>query len=429
LKAKWIIAGAGVLVVAGAVMPWVVGYVTEQQWQKVTHELNQSQSFVQMQTEDYRRGFFGAELKGAVTVLNPENGETNRIEYRGTVTHGVSGSFIDFEPVEGWAPEGADWFQKQPELTLETRLWGTAVLELDAPALAIDNPQSGESFRASGGGARGEISDTGSQADALIVWPQVSFTGPDMSIRVDDVRVEQSMSHLNDDVWTGVMEASAASVVLTPPEAPAITIKDVLARSSTEANDDGQRLDSRLSIEAGKVRYQDKAYGPHKLTFAMENLDAASWSQLTTGIAELQGLALAPDEGGQKTFKRQMAAMDQVNMALRNMASAGFSVGFPELLLDTPDGTVTGSVMIGHPELTADQKAGMLMVMPQLTGEMNLSVPAALAEDYPIVRMQLAPLIKQGMLVAEGDRLLLAATLNDMVIDVNGQKIPLPPLF
>ncbi|WP_417515673.1 DUF945 family protein [Marinobacter sp.] len=428
MKAKWIIAGVGVLVVAGA-MPWVVGYVTEQQWQVVTRELNQAQPFVQMQTDDYRRGFFGSELDGVVTVLNPESGETRPIAYRAKVTHGVTGSLIDFKPVDGWTPDGAEWFQERPRLTLETRLWGTAVLELDVPAIAINNPESGESLRTSGGIARIEVSDTGSQAEALVVWPQLSFSGPDMSIRVNDFRVEHDMAHLNGDVWTGTMVASVASVALTSPEAPPLTIEDLQSRSSTEANANGERLDSRLSIEAGKVRYEDQAYGPHKVVFALENLDVASWSALTTSVAELQGMALASDAGSPEAFERQMAAMGQVNVAMRDLSAAGFSVGFPELTIDTPEGELTGSLVISHPELTADQKAEMLMVMQQLTGEMNLSVPSVLAEDYPAVRMQLAPLVKQGLLVTEGDRLVLAARLNDMVINVNGQEIPLPPLF
>jgi len=428
LKAKWIIAGAGVLVVAGA-MPWVVGYVTEQQWQQVTRELNQSQQFVQMQTEDYRRGFLSAELDGAVTVLNTETGETHPVEYRAKVTHGITGSLIDFKPVDGWAPEGADWFQEQPRLTLETRLWGNAVLELEAPAMVINDPESGESLRTSSGVIRVELSDAGSKAEALAVWPQFSFTGPDMNVRVNDFRAEQSMSHLNGDVWTGTMESSIASVALTSPAAPPVTLEELRASSSTEAKDDGQRLDSRLLIEAGKVRFEDEVYGPHKLSFVLEDLDVASWGNLTTSIAELQNTALASDAGSREAFERQMAAMGQVSMAMRDLAVEGFSVGFPEISLNTPEGAVTGSVMISHPELADDQKGEMLMVMQQLTGSMNLSMPAELADEYPGVRLQLAPLIKQGLLVPEGDRLVMAAKLNDMVISVNGQEIPLPPLF
>ncbi|MBU2873269.1 DUF945 family protein [Marinobacter salexigens] len=428
MKAKWIIAGAGVLVVAGA-MPWVVGYVTEQQWQQVNQELNQAQPFLQMQTEDYRRGFLSSNLNGAITVLNPETGETRRIDYRADVTHGITGSFMDFEPVDGWAPEGADWFQERPRLTLETRLWGVAILELEAPAIAINNPDSGESFRTSGGVARIEINDTGSQAEALIVWPQLSLSGPEMSVRVNGFRVEQSMAHLEGDVWTGSMEASIDSVALTSPEMSPLTIEGVFAHSSTEAKRDGQRLDSKMTIEAEKVLFEDEVYGPHKLAFALDNLDVASWNILTSSMTDLQSLTLAPTSSGPEMFEKQMAAMGQVTTAMRDLAAAGFSVGFSELTMDTPEGEITGHAVIRHPELTADEKAGMLLVMQQLAGEMSLSVPSVLVDDYPAVRLQLAPLVKQGLLVPDGDRLVLAAKLNDMMVDVNGQKIPLPPLF
>ncbi|WP_417502223.1 DUF945 family protein [Marinobacter sp.] len=428
MKAKWIIAGAGVLVVAGA-MPWVVGYVTEQQWQQVNHELNQSQPFLQMQTEDYRRGFLSSNLNGAITVFNPETGDTRRIEYRADVTHGIAGSFMDFVPVDGWGPEGADWFQERPRLTLETRLWGVAILELEVPAIAINNPDSGESLRTSGGVARIEISDTGSQAEALIVWPQLSLSSPEMSVRVNGFRVEQSMAHLEGDVWTGSMEASIDSVALTSPEMSPLTIEGVFAHSSTEAKRDGQRLDSKMTIEAEKVLFEDEVYGPHKLAFALENLDVTSWNMLASSMTELQSLTLAPTSSGPEMFEQQMAAMGQVNTAMRDLAAAGFSVGFSELTLDTPEGEVTGHAVIRHPELTADEKAGMLLVMQQLTGDMSLSVPSVLVDDYPAVRLQLAPLVKQGLLVPDGDRLVLAAKLNDMMVEVNGQKIPLPPLL
>lgn len=428
MKTKWIIVGVGVLVVAG-VVPWATGYVTEQQWQQVTRELNQSQSLVQVQTGHYNRGILGSELDGVVTVLNPESGEHQKIEYHADVTHGLTGSYMDFEPVHGWQPEDADWFQEQPGLTLESRLWGTAVLELEVPATAISNAESGESIRASGGVARVEVSDAGSQVDALLVWPQLSFSGPDMAVRVNDFRFEQSMTHLNGDIWVGDMDGKVASTELTPAGQPPITLEGFTANSRMETKDNGGRLGSRLTIAAEQLRLEDEAYGPHKLTFALEDLDVESWSGLTTGMAELQEIALqASDSGDRKAFQQQVAVMGQINTAMRNLAAAGFSVAVPELAVTTPEGEISGSAEIRHPELVNDQSMGMLM-MQRLVGEMNLSIPAKLADNYPVVRMQLAPLVKQGLLVPEGDQLVLAAQLSDMVVDVNGREIPLPPIL
>lgn len=429
MNAKWMIAGAGVLAVAGG-LPWIVGYVTEQQWQQATEEVNSAQPFLRMETENYQRGILSARFNGSVNLRNPETGETQQFAYRATVTHGVTGSLMDFEPEGGWSAGDMDWFSgEEPRLTLETRLWGTAVLELEAPQMRVTDADTGETLASSGGLARIEISDSGSQADALMVWPALTLSGPDLDIRVSDVRLEQTMSHLTGEVWTGSGEIVVDSLAVTPVAEAPFTLQDISIRSSSEPVSDGERLDSRMAFEVAGVSTADERYGPQRLVFALSGLDVAAWSNLTDSLSSMQALAIGQASGGPQQFEQQMAAMQQVNAAVRDLAAAGFSVGFPELTVTTPEGVIEGSARIAHPELTADQKAEMLMVMQQLTGEMDLSLPLALAEEYPEFRLQLAPLIKQGLLVQQGDRLVLNATMNDLMLDVNGVEIPLPPLL
>jgi len=429
LNAKWMMAGAGVLVVAGG-LPWAVGYVTEQQWQQAVAEVNSAQPFLQMKTEVYDRGILGSELSGSVSLINPETGESNRVPFRADVTHGVTGSLLDFEPADGWPVAGVDWFpEEDPQLTLETRLWGTAVLELEVPGLSVADAGTGESLDTSGGFARVEISDAGASAEALMVWPALRLSGPDADVRVNDFRLEQTMNHLAGEVWTGSGEVVVDSVSLVFGEEPPIALNGLSVRSNSEAVSNGERLDSRVELEVAGVARSDEAYGPQRLVFALEGLDVAAWSNLTESLSAMQALAISRASGGGEQLDQQMAAMDQMNTAIRDLAAAGFAFGFPELLITTPEGAVTGSARIAHPELTAEQKAEMLMVMQGLTGAMNLSLPLALVETYPELRLQLAPLIKQGLLVQEGDRLVLDAQMRDLMVDVNGMEIPLPPLL
>ncbi len=206
-------------------------------------------------------------------------------------------------------------------------------------------------------------------------------------------------------------------------------LQGISVLSSSESVNDGERLDSRMTFEVAGVSTADERYGPQRLVFALSGLDVAAWSNLTESLSSMQALAITQASGGPQQFEQQMAAMQQVNAAVRDLAAAGFSVGFPELTVTTPEGVIEGSARIAHPELTADQKAEMLMVMQQLTGKMDLSLPVALAEEYPEFRLQLAPLIKQGLLVEQGDSLVLDASMKDLVLDVNGVEIPLPPLL
>ena len=429
MNAKWMIAGAGVLVVAGG-LPWVVGYVTEQQWQQATAEVNSAQPFLKLETEAYHRGLLGSEVSGSVSLLNPETGEAKRVAFRADVTHGVTGSLMDFEPADGWSAPGMDWFaEEDPRLTLETRLWGTATLELEVPGMSVTDAGTGESLTSSGGLARIEISDAGTSAEALVVWPALRWSGPEVDVRVSDFRMEQTMNHLSGEVWTGSGEVGVESVSVTPDQEQAVALNGISVQSSSEAVSNGERLDSRVAFEVADIAFSDEAYGPQRLVFALQGLEVAAWSALTESLSAMQALAVTQASGGQAQFEKQMAAVEQMNTAVRNLAAAGFSVGFPELFVTTPEGPVTGSAQISHPELTADQKAEMLMVMQRLAGEMNVSLPLALAEKYPELQLQLAPLIKQGLLVQEGDRLVLEAQMKDLVVDVNGVEIPLPPLL
>jgi uncharacterized protein YdgA (DUF945 family) len=429
LQKKWIVTSVVVLAAAG-LMPWIVGYVTEQQWHAVTEEVNRSQPFIQMSNDQYQRGFLGSDLHGSLVLLNPETGESQRIAYRASVTHGVVGSLMDFQPENGWSPDNTEWFPDElPKLTLESRLWGSITLEFSAPAMDLTNTDSGKSLASSGGVARLTMNNVGSSAEARLEWPLLSITGPDMNVEISDFYVEQQMEYLRGRIWTGSGEMRVASTRIEPMGQPAITLQGLSMTGSSEVSPDGERVSSNGEVLLEKVRLQHKSYGPQKLQMALNELNVDSWSKLSESVSELQTLAVQQKADGKNRFEQQMAAMTDVNAALRDLAAEGFSVGIPELILTTPEGEVSGSIMITHPELTNDQKSGMLLIMQQLTGEMNLRLPVALAENYPAVRMQVAPLIKQGLLIQDGDELAMKASLKDLTMNVNGTEIPLPPLF
>jgi len=69
------------------------------------------------------------------------------------------------------------------------------------------------------------------------------------------------------------------------------------------------------------------------------------------------------------------------------------------------------------------------MVMQGLTGNFDISMPTVLVDENPALALQVAPLIKQGMVVQDGDTLRLSGKLEDMALKINGNTLPLPPLF
>ncbi|MGC8122075.1 DUF945 family protein [Marinobacter sp. VGCF2001] len=426
---KWTLAGLAVLLVAGGA-PWGVGYVTEQQWREATKEVNRAQPFLSLETEDYQRGILGSEVSVSVTLRDAETGDAHTLGFDIQVTHGITGSLMDVRPRQGWQPEGADWFpDADPNLTLETRLWGSATLELQAPVTQIDNLGGDTVVRSSGGLVRIDVGRLGQEADLLMVWPGFRLRDPAMDVAIENIHVEQSMAWLVGDIWTGSGLMTVDTVTLQAPQSPAMVFSGMTIDSLSEAGQSGERLSSRATLALESATLGDQSYGPHRLEVSLENLDVASWNDFSNVMAEMQSLALASDNDPRAAFEQQMAMMQRFNGAVRSLAAEGFSAGIRELSVATPEGEVTGSLDISHPELSDRQRDSMLMVMQELTGSVNVSMPVALAEDYPLVRMQVAPLIKEGLLVQDGDRLVLDGRLEDLVLTVNDLDIPLPPLL
>ncbi|WP_297793145.1 DUF945 family protein [uncultured Marinobacter sp.] len=429
MKKTWMILGGGLLLV-GAVAPWGVGWVTEQQWQDVTTEVNAAQPFVRLETRDYRRGYLSARFEGTLTLEDPASEDVHQIEYEARVSHGVTGSLLDFAPLSGLPEEAADLFpDEKPRLTLETRLWGAAIAELTVPALSVTHDETGETLNISGGFARVDINGGGSAADIVMVWPGMVLDTPDLQVRLRDFQLEQTLQHLRGEVWTGEGEAGLQSVELISGSQAPLRMEGFRMTSETWPTDNDRSVNSEAVATLEAVTSDGESFGPQRLEFVMNGLHVDSWSELTSAMTDLQVAALDNQAGSPAAFEQQLDSMNRLSGALLDLAAEGFSFGFPDISLVTPEGEVNGELMVGHPTLSDQERSQMLMVMQRLTGHMELSLPLALAENHPDLMMQLAPLIKEGMMTRNGDRLSMSAQLKDLSVNVNGTVIPLPPLF
>ncbi len=216
---------------------------------------------------------------------------------------------------------------------------------------------------------------------------------------------------------------------MTAGEQPPVGLDSLAVHSETRAGDGGTTITTEGSISLQSLTADGESSGPHRVDMVLEDFDVAGWNSFIGAMTELQVVALDPAADPQQLFEQQMAAMGQMTEALRTLAANGMVFGFPSISLTTPEGEVSGELLIRHPALSDDEKAEMLMVMQRLTGDFQVSVPVALSERYPQLKGQLLPLIEQGMVVQEGDRLVLRAHLQDLTVDVNGTLIPLPPVI
>lgn len=432
MSTKWMVTGA-VLLVAGAAAPWTVGYVTEQQWQGVTAGLNDSQEIFRLETRDYNRGYMNATVVGSVTFLDPETGEKHAFDYQADVSHGVTGSLMDFSrTLEESMGEDENIFpDEKPTVTLETRVWGSAVVKMTVPELDVTNEETGETFTSSRFEGQADISSAGQKAEIHVEWPGMEVTGPEMNISLADLTMDQTMEQLVGDVWLGDGDVTMASLKISAPGQPAFAMSGLSMTSSSSASDNGERMSGDTTIRLESVSAADDSFGPHEIQFSMENIDVAGLNELSNALSEMQNAALtaSPDADPQAMMQQQMASFQRISSAAMSLATEGFTFGFPKIDLATPEGPVNGEIQLSHPELSDEEKAQTMMVMQGLTGNMEFSMPVALVEMNPALNQQVAPLIKQGMVVKEGDRLRVKGTLADMALTINGNVMPLPPIF
>ncbi|MDI9244108.1 DUF945 family protein [Marinobacter sp. CHS3-4] len=431
MKTQWMVAGVVVLAL-GAAAPWGVGYYTEHQWQSVAAGINDSQTAFRVETRDYDRGYMNASIRGSVTVVMPETGEQQSFDYQARVSHGITGSLMDFSTPEDLSAEVKKYFpDERPRLTLETRIWGAGIVELTIPEVNVTDEQTGETMVFSRAYGRADIGSAGTTADIILEWPGMTVTGPDADFSVSDLKMEQSVEHLTGELWLGDVDMSLASLQISAPQQPKVAFSGLSIISTSDATENGARLNADASFKLDEVQANGEVFGPHEIQMRLDGLDVASMEALSAAMNDMQHAALnmPADAGPQAQMQQQMAMVQKISEAFSSLASEGFTFGFPKIDLSTPEGPVTGEIQLSHPELSDEEKQQTLLVMQGLTGNLDLSMPAALVDNNPGLAMQVAPLIQQGMVVQEGDRLHMVGTLEDMALTINGNVIPLPPIF
>ena len=429
---KWLWA-IGVVLVVVVAAPWGVGILTEQQWQQAATEINRSQPYFTVETTRYQRGFFGAEVEGTVYFQNPGNpDEAHSLGYRGDVSHGVTGSEVTFSPDQPDAGLIEEFFPaRTPTMTLSVRLWGTAEIEYNVPAIDRVSEQTGESLNVAESYGWAKISGAGNNLEMDLRWPGLVARGPQGRFVVDDVRVAQTMSKLVGNVWTGEGTLSLARLEAEFQNQPPVVVESFALQSETRAEGD-ERFNSEVQMDIERIASRDEESGPYDVEFVLENMEVAAWNRLVDAFSDIKELNSAQTNGvasRQALVEQQMNLMMNVSDAVKALAGSGMALGLPKFSVMTPHGEVAGNLMLRHPELSDDEREAMSLVMQRLTGELSISLPVELAEAEPKLMTELLPLIDQGFLVRDTDMFRLEAELKDLEINVNGQIIPLPPMI
>lgn len=424
MKKAWIIAG-GVVLVAGLSAPWAVGKLTEQQWQSATEEFNLSQPYFVLETEGYDRGYLDANVRGQLYAIDPDTGERHPISWTGNVSHGVTSSTIDFQ-FEFPEDAGVDavFPDEKPGLTLTTHAWGSSLVELEVPAINYTDEATGESLNVSESYATLTISDNGDSLEANMQWPGLVLRSPDMRLSMENFSLDQSATRLTGKLWTGDATATLAKMSIAARDEPEIVLDNLKMVSESAADDAAEQFGFTTDVTLEDVRQGEQSHGPQSLQFGLEEASVAAWNNMLDAAGELQAVSAASADP-QTAFQQQMEATMAFTGSLEALLVDGLSSS-AAWDLSSPEGPVTGRIRIAHPEQPDGDSFSLMMVARTLEGEMHLKLPVALAERYPELGAELAPLLAQGALVKDGEFYVMDASLNNMMVNLNGNEMPLP---
>ncbi|WP_417548353.1 DUF945 family protein [Marinobacter segnicrescens] len=425
MKKVWIIAG-GVVLVAAVSAPWAVGKLTEQHWQSATEQFNASQPYFVMETESYERGYLGSEARGQLFAVDPDTGERYPLGWTGDISHGVTSSTIDFDfDFADDAGMEAVFPDEKPTVTVTTSAWGSSLVELNVPAIDYTDDSSGESLNVSASYATLNISEDGETLDARMQLPGLVLRGPDVRVSMENLNLDQHASLLTGKLWTGEATVTLDKVSVTSRDEPDLVLEKLEMVSNSDADSAGEKFGLATTLTLDKVHYGDESQGPHTFRFGLSDVSVAAWNDMLEAVNQLQAMAVSGSDKPQQAFEQQMQATMALTGSIEAMMADGLSTS-AELDLSSPDGPVTGRLVISHPEQADGEPVPLMMIARTIEGEMSVKLPRALADRYPELGEELMPLLIQGVLEEEGDFYVMEASLSNMMVNLNGNEMPLP---
>lgn len=426
MKKVWIIAG-GVVVAAGLSAPWVVGKLTEQHWHTAAERFNDSQPYFVLETDSYERGYLGAEARGRLVAVHSENGKRYPLDWVGDISHGVTSSTIDFHFDLEDEPEMAAVFpDEQPTVTVNARAWGSVLVEVTVPAIHYTDEGDLNTLNVSESYAKVNVGRDGESLDAEVRLPGLVLRAPDARVTLNNLTMDQQATLLTGQLWTGDATMTMDKLTVAAQGEPEVVLEGFTMVSNSSADKGGERFGVTTTLTLDNASHGDESHGPHRMEFVLSDVDVVAWNGLLEAITTLQELeANTAGLDYQQAFEQQMRATMALTGSFEAMMTRGLSAS-TDLELSSPDGPITGRLAIAHPEQADGTQVPLMMMAGTITGELAVRLPKALATRYPELGVELAPAVMQGVLVEEGEDYVMNATLNDMIVNLNGNEVPLP---
>ncbi|WP_250656727.1 DUF945 family protein [Alkalimarinus coralli] len=423
------LAGLGVVALGG---PYVSGTQAESQYHQAIQALN-NQAGVTVISEEYDRGYFAAD---SITLIQLDRTEFDEelpkeIRFKTHYSHGVYSvnavSHLIFDEETTAELEKLLGDKPPVEVITTVNLFGDASVVAKTPEVDYSDDESGDKVSISALEMIVDIPSSLEQVTASIDWPGMNLSGESgEEIKVGQFSMTQTGSQLTDYLWASDMTMTLDSITGLE-SGQRFDLKKLEMSSVTEQSSEG-RVDSGFEMSIDSVKLNEDEFKNHKLVFSLKNLAMIEFDALMETFDKLEETSQIGDP--QQQAMAQMEQFARVGQDVTALLNKGLEIDVSELFVNTPKGDVKGLLHIEQPESKEVSNAGPGALLKTTKGNLSLSIPAQLLEQGgPEMQQQLQALLSQNLIVKDGERYKTEATLENMMMNINGTEMPLPPLM
>jgi uncharacterized protein YdgA (DUF945 family) len=231
--------------------------------------------------------------------------------------------------------------------------------------------------------------------------------GP-MSISANQVRSDYGFS-------VGTAEFRLESLQVESQDAP-LTVGNVSI--SGNANIDASRLNIGSKISVDEVAVPGLGDVNFAMDLSLNRLDAASTAVIAQAFKEAQS---SPDP------EMALAEMfPRIEGDLQRIVSSGAEIRIDQLDVTLPQGKVSTKLNIEVPEGDAAADFSWAGVLLAMTASADIRMPAELFEYISMMNPQAGSLVAMGILISDGDDVVMNAEYAQGLLTVNGAPMPIP---
>ncbi|MDF1646445.1 MAG: YdgA family protein [Legionellaceae bacterium] len=288
---------------------------------------------------------------------------------------------------DAYASEFSDMFSEQSTkpilgINLFVTYLNKTHLEVDLPAFQLLTKQGKNQFEWLGMNSDLRFSPEGSRLQGHFALDGLRLVGQKFRVILNKVSSAYDVHKAKNGLFLGEASLNLPVLQVADKQQTEFALKQLELNSKSILKED--LFDSSFSAAFATLVSRDKTYGPAKFEVAIKKLDANVLAELNQRINQLQ----QADTMGGQTQQLLLSLLPD----LPKLLGKGAIFEVSTLKMGLPEGAIDGSIQIVFP--LQSEKMSPLQVLPKISGEGHLNVPA------PFLKSLLVRSFKQQLIRA-----------------------------